>query len=123
MKILIVEDDVNIRRSLIRLLRRMFDEIDPWATGYADEAVTFLRDAMLDKAFDLVICDWNLAGAQTGGHVLEWIREHASYLEARFLFLSANEASQKLGVRWVDKVSDVPVLRAAIQAAAAGGST
>lgn len=117
MKVLIIEDDAMIRSALMRLLRRMemVVELDPWAAESAHEAISHLREAMLDKPFDLVLCDWNLKGARTGGDVLAWIRVHATYLEPRFLFLSANEEAQKQGVAWVDKADDVAKLRTAIQ--------
>lgn len=115
-KVLLVEDSSDIRRGTIRLLRRMFDTVDPWAAESVDSALAHLRDAILDKPFDLVICDWDLLGARKGGEVLEWIREHASQLERRFVFFSANDVAALQGVPYVEKPSDPSTLRAAIQA-------
>lgn len=116
MKALIIEDDSNIRRVVIRILRRMFDDVDPWAAETVHEAIGYLCEATVDKPFDLIICDWDLLGTPKGGEVLEWIREHASQLERRFMFLSGNEAAQKLGVKYVEKPCDAVTLHAAIRA-------
>jgi CheY-like chemotaxis protein len=115
-KALIIDDDASVRRTLIGLLRRMFDEVDPWAAESADEAIAFLRDSMLEKPFDLVICDYNLLGTRTGGDVLEWIQQHASYLEARFMFLTSDDTAKALHPRYLEKPCDVSTLRAAIEA-------
>lgn len=117
MKVLIVEDDAPIRRVIIRVLRGMFPELDPWAAESADEAIDHLRSSMLERSFDLVICDWDLLGGQIGKTVLEWIRVHASQLEPRFLFHSANDAASRQRVPYVEKSSDLTLLRAAIKAA------
>jgi len=116
MKALIVEDDASIRRAIIRTLRRMFDGIHICAAESADEAIDYLREAVLDRPFDLIISDWDLLGGQTGGDVLEWIREHASQLEPRFMFLSGNEAIQNQRVRFIEKPCDTATLKAAIEA-------
>lgn len=116
MKALIVEDDANIRRTLIRLLRRMFAEVEPVCAESVDEAIGHLRTATLEKGFTLVICDFNLIGARTGADVLAWIQEHASYLEERFLFLTSDERAKALHPRFIEKPCDVDVLRAAIEA-------
>jgi DNA-binding response OmpR family regulator len=117
MKVLIVEDDVPIRRIIIRTLRSMFDVIDPWAAESADEAIDHLRASMLERPFDLVICDWDLRDGQIGKTVLEWIRVHASQLEPRFLFHSSNDAASRQRVPFVEKSSNLVLLRAAIKAA------
>ncbi len=110
MKVLLVEDDASIRRIVIRVLRRVFDELDPWAAESVDQAVEYLREAVLDRPFDLIICDWDLLGVRKGGEVLEWVREHASHLERRFMFLSGNEAAQALGVKYIEKPCDAVTL-------------
>lgn len=115
MKVLVVEDDANIRRILIRLLRRMFDVVDSHGAESVDEAVALLGEAVVDKPYDLIICDWDLLGQRKGGDVLAWVRAHASQLERRFMFLSANEAIRSLGVCWLDKPSDIDTIRRAIQ--------
>jgi DNA-binding response OmpR family regulator len=116
MKALIVEDDANLRRTTIRLLRRMFPEVEPACAESADEAIDLLREATIDRGFDLVICDFNLVGVRTGADVLAWIQEHASYLEERFLFLTSDERARTLHPRFLEKPCDVDTLRAAIEA-------
>lgn len=120
MKVLIVEDDAQLRRVLIRLMRHMFDDIDPWAAESADQAIEYLREAALDRPFDLVISDFNLLGTRTGGDIIEWIRDHASYLENRFLFLSSDERAKKFHRNWLPKPAEAADLRAAIQVTLTG---
>lgn len=116
MKVLLVEDDTNMRRLLIRLLRRMFDDVHVCVAESVDEAIDYLREAVLDRPFSLIISDWDLLGSRKGGEVLEWIREHASQLEPRFMFLSGNEAIQNQSVRFIEKPCDTAALKAAIEA-------
>lgn len=114
MKVLIVEDDASIRKVIISVMRRMFDELDPWAAECVDQAIDFLKTSVLERQFDLVICDWDLLGARKGGEVLEWIREHASHLERRFMFFSGNEQAQACNARWLEKPAEISVLKASI---------
>jgi len=116
-KVLHVEDDSNIQRATCRLLRRMFDRLDPWVADRADLGIAYLRDAELTAPFDLVICDWDLAGRNGGKAVLEWVREHCSRLVPRFIFFSANDDAALQGVAYVEKPCDLVTLRAAITAA------
>lgn len=116
MKVLHVEDDANIQRATHRLLRRMFDKLDPWVADRAPLAIEYLRDAELTAPFDLVICDWDLNGRESGKAVLEWVRAHVSRLEAHFIFFSANDAAAHQGVAYVEKPCDMDTLRGAIAA-------
>lgn len=119
MKVLIVEDEAQLRKIIITVLRRMFPDIDPWAAESVDEAIDHLKQSVLERQFDLVICDWDLLGTRKGGEVLEWIREHASHLERRFMFFSGNEAAQSCNARWLEKPAEISVLKATIAAVVA----
>jgi DNA-binding response OmpR family regulator len=116
MKILVIEDEPNLRRTIMRMLRRMFGEVDMHGVDNADEAINQLRDAMLDKPFDLVLSDFNLVGPRTGGDVLEWIHTHASYLVDRFVFLTSDDRARQLHPRYLEKPCEPDVLRALIEA-------
>lgn len=115
MKVLIVEDNEQIQRTLGRLLRRQFGDVDLCIADNADLAIEHLTASVLDREFDLVISDWNLVGPRTGGDVLHWIGEHASHLAKRFLFVSSDDAAQGHGVPWLDKGGDITELRTTIQ--------
>lgn len=117
MKILLIEDDATIRRAVTRLLRRMFDGALIQAAESADEAIDLIKEATLDRPFDLVISDFNLLGGPTGGDVLEWIREHATYLEPRFVFLTDNETAKAMHKNYVEKPCEAATLRTAIETA------
>jgi len=114
-KVLLVEDCADIQRVLARLLRRQYGDVDVWVSDNADLAIEYLKESVLEREFDLIICDWNLIGPRTGGDVLEWVETHVSHLVKRFLFLTSDESAQDRGVPCVAKGSDVPVLRSTIQ--------
>lgn len=116
MKVLVVEDDALLRRIIIRTLRRMDSDVEIRAAESADEAIDHLREAVLDRPFDLITCDFNLIGARTGAEVLEWVREHASFLVPRFLFISANDEVKKHHDNYLAKPADLAQLREAIEA-------
>ncbi len=116
MKVLVVEDDTTLRQLIIRTIRRLYTDVDVKIAESVDEAIDHLREAVIDRPFDLITCDYNLIGTRTGGDVLEWIQEHASFLIPRFLFLSGNDAVNKLHDNCLAKPADAADLRAAIQA-------
>jgi DNA-binding response OmpR family regulator len=115
-KVLHVEDHPDVQRAVFRVLKRTFDQLDPWVADRADLAIEYLRDAELTAPCDLVICDWDLNGKETGKAVLTWIREHCSRLESKFLFFTANDAGAHQGVAYLEKPSDTETLRTAIMA-------
>lgn len=116
MKLLYIEDNVDVRRSVLRMLRLWYDiEVDEFRIAdSADEAIAHIRDCELGRGFDFVLSDFDLRGPKTGLDVLMWVREHVSRLEDRFLFLSGNPDFDKSHLRWVVKGEDPKVLRAAI---------
>lgn len=117
MKILLVEDNDVLQRTITRMLRRTFDDVSVVAVDSADDAIDSLRGATLDQAYDFIISDFNLRGHRNGGDVLAWVQQHASYLETRFLFLSSDSvAVEKHHKPYVLKPCDASQLQAAIQA-------
>ena len=79
-RLLIVEDDVMIRRSLARCLHGRYDTR---SVGCANDALTLLRR----ERFDLVLCDVHMpetSGKELFGMVESEMPEQAS----RFVFLS-----------------------------------
>lgn len=114
-RLLYVEDEAMVRTPVIRTLRRLFGDLDIKVAESADEAIALLREGMTDHAYDVVLSDYNLLGGQTGGDILAWVKTHASYLEARFLFLSGNPVVYKLHPHVLDKPCTSAELRAAIE--------
>lgn len=116
MRALVVEDDANVRRSTISILRRTFPGIDTIAAESADEAIGLLEESACEgPAFDLVVSDYNLLGVRTGGDVLDWIQAHLSYLEKRFVFIASDDAIRLRGVPYFDKPCDLNELRATLR--------
>lgn len=115
MKILYIEDDANLRRAILRGLHRMYDDALIKITDNSDDAIQMIQEATLDKPYDLVISDFNLLGHGTGGDILEWIKEHASYLEPRFLFLTSDMRASEMHYNFVEKPCDSSTLRTAIE--------
>ncbi len=106
MKILILEDDANVCRTLVRRLSRRFPDATFKTTDSATEAINILRNSALEVQFRLIVSDFNVVGAQTGGDVLEWLRRHMSHLVPRFMFHSGNDRAQDLGVHFAVKPCD-----------------
>jgi CheY-like chemotaxis protein len=116
MRVLVIEDNANLRKAMIGVLRRAFPGVDVLAAESADEAIGLLQESACEgPPFDLVLSDYNLLGWRTGGDVLDWIQAHLSYLEKRFVFLSSDDAIQLRGVPFFDKPCDLDELRATLR--------
>lgn len=113
-KILIIEDDRNVRLTLGRLVRHMLGDIELKMAETSHEAIDHLKTSVLEGQFNLVISDFDLLGGTTGAEVLEWVREHVPHLEARFLFLSGSEEAARHGVRCLVKPSDPQTIRSTL---------
>lgn len=114
LRILYVEDDANLRKTVIRMFRRFFADVDVKLAESVDEAIDHLKTSTSTAMFDLVVSDYDLLGTRKGSELLAWIRVHMSYLEPRFVFLSGNEAAGKHGVLWLEKPCESSVLHAAL---------
>jgi len=95
-KILVIEDDVNIRESLVELL-----EMKSFNLLSADNGTEGLKLAQ-EQIPDLILCDVMMPG-MNGYEVVEAIRKDSRFLNIPFIFLSAKamdtdiEHAKKLG--------------------------
>jgi DNA-binding response OmpR family regulator len=89
-RILLVEDDETLARTTERLLRRSIDALEVRVARTAEVAILLLSHPELGGGVDLVISDWNLAGARHGGDVRDFVRSMSA--PPAFLFLSSEEA-------------------------------
>lgn len=119
MKVLLIEDDETLRRTLCRSIRRMFEKTVEFleASNYHD-AIHLLTNnesyshvhPEADLAF--VLSDFNLAAGprdttpMNGGDVLTWIRANRPHLVQRFIFCSSDHRAKQLGVRCLGKPCD-----------------
>lgn len=98
-RILLVEDEPDRQRDMVRLFKRVYPNAD---VDIADNAID--ANARLDKQrYGLVVSDWDLADGTTGGDVLEHIRDHHRDLQQRFLFASGNPIVQDMHPFWIMK--------------------
>ena len=81
-KILVIEDDENIRESLVELL-----EMKSYEIYSADNGSTGLQLA-LEKKPDLILCDVMMPGL-SGYEVVESVRKDPFLARTPFIFLSA----------------------------------
>jgi len=81
-KILVIEDDVNIRESLVELL-----EMKSFNLLSADNGTEGLKLAQ-EQIPDLILCDVMMPG-MNGYEVVEAIRKDSRFLNIPFIFLSA----------------------------------
>lgn len=81
-KILVIEDDENIRESLVELL-----EMKSYEICSADNGSSGLQMALNEKP-DMILCDVMMPGL-TGYEVIESIRKDPYLVRTPFIFLSA----------------------------------
>ncbi len=93
-KILVIEDDMNIRESLSELLETRSYQI--FSSDNGRSALELIQQ----KLPDLIICDVMMPG-MSGYEVLETIRSNASTASIPFVFLSAKvmETDREKGLR------------------------
>jgi len=111
-KILVIEDEPAIARAHGRVLSRLLDGCEITTVNSAALAIAELSSG---TSFALILSDFDLIGAGTGGDVLLWVRAQAP--ATPFLFCSGNEAIEMLGVPYIAKPCFPNELRAAIVAA------
>jgi len=88
-KILVIEDDANIRESLMELL-----EMKSYEVVAAENGVDGLRLAAEHKP-DLILCDVMMPGLN-GYEVIERVRASAELARVPFIFLSAKAMDQDI---------------------------
>lgn len=86
LRILLVDDEPLVRKSLVRLLR----EHETVALGGGEEAIELLKQ---DVSFDLVLCDMMMPGT-SGMEVHAWLTEHAPALAEKFVFVTGGVFTQ-----------------------------
>jgi CheY-like chemotaxis protein len=112
MKVLYIEDDVDIRSSVARFLRHVVKAIVT-TVGTGEGAVKVLEAGR--DSFDIIISDWSLSeNGITGGDVLAWLRMNSPAMARKFIFVSANAAAKIVAnenrVPYLDKPIDVEQL-------------
>ena len=88
-KILVIEDDANIRESLMELL-----EMKSYSVIVADNGLEGLRLAGEQKP-DLILCDVMMPGLN-GYEVIERVRANTEIAHVPFIFLSAKAMEQDI---------------------------
>lgn len=89
-KILVIEDDVNIRESIVELL-----ELQKYDVISAEDGDAGVKMAKRDRP-DIILCDIMMPG-KNGHEVLSQIRSEKGYSNVPFVFLTA--LSQKEDIR------------------------
>lgn len=107
MRILHIEDDVQLAKSIARALTKLF-QAEVFTIDTADGAIELLKT----NQYDLVISDYDLR-IGTGGDVLQWVKDNRP--DQRWLFLAGNEAIESLGVPYVSKPAPMSEVRSAIE--------
>ncbi len=83
-KIIIVEDELNIRSGLVKIVREIDEDITIFETGYAEEALEIAKREDLDLFFlDVQLEDYS------GYELAKEIRELSEYKLTPIVFISA----------------------------------
>ncbi len=130
MRVLLIEDDDQLQRAMVRLLNRWFVGVQIETVSTATRAIEYLlavkstrklsREEGIechDGAYDLIISDYDLDGRQTGGDVLAWIKAHMPEFTQKFVFFSGNPAAGEIHDRVLMKPCPVADLQEWILAA------
>lgn len=89
MRVLLVEDDLNLGHVLLRVIKGAGIETD-WAHD-GDEAFDYIAYSC-DNIYDVIILDWMLPG-RSGPEICRILREDCKYLyNGSILFLTARDA-------------------------------
>ncbi|MBI5528610.1 MAG: response regulator [Deltaproteobacteria bacterium] len=89
MRVLVVDDEEMVLRTLERSLCRNFDVV---TLGSAEAAMELLG---LDRDFDWIVADLNMRG-KSGVDLYEYVREKAGPLAARFVLMTGGAAGLSL---------------------------
>ncbi len=123
-RVLVVDDNADVRRALGRFLRRMGAEVSEVGSDCASEEQVL--HAVIRSMPDAVLLDLNL-GVRTGVEVWSLLREHIPPLAARVVFLSGAgpgdavyEAALATGIRILPKPFDFAELAAALDEVVGG---
>ncbi len=87
-RVLVVDDEANIRRSFSAILSRRFDTV---SAADAEQAIALLR---ADRAFDVIICDLAMPGI--GGQGLyDWLQREQPAMCDRVLFATGGAFTER----------------------------
>lgn len=111
MRVLLLEDDLQLQRTTARLIRRTFKaEITIDIVDTAAGAIALLEV----NAYAFVLSDFNVREG-TGGDVLAWIQANQRHMTERFVFFSGAENLDlwhgKIIEKGIDSTTFVDLLR------------
>jgi CheY-like chemotaxis protein len=90
LRVLVVDDEESIRRSLVRFLQRRGHTVEVAASGL--EALQRIDDAPVDATFDVVLTDLRMP--ELGGDQLfRLLRARGRGLERRLVFVTGDSAT------------------------------
>eukprot|EP01155_Anaeramoeba_flamelloides_P003206 Anaeramoba_flamelloidesa1061265_17.p2 GENE.a1061265_17~~a1061265_17.p2 ORF type:complete len:160 (+),score=24.30 a1061265_17:36-515(+) len=84
LNILVVDDARFIRERVTAMVREAFPDFNVLAVENGLQA----RQAMQQKPFDLILCDWEMP-EMSGLEVLQWTRSQDSYRTTPFLMVTS----------------------------------
>ena len=100
-RILVVDDEPGIRRTLTRLLRQQHTVV---SASSAFEARTLLET---DQNFDLILCDMMMPG-MIGTALHEWLVAHYPTLARRIVFMSGGVFTPQV-VEYLERVGNLKI--------------
>ena len=89
-RILIIDDDSFVRRSMVRVLSRMYDTVD---VASAEQALELLSH---DSKFDAILCDYNLSSLLSGREFYLRMVERRPDLARRTIIVSGGIPAEDL---------------------------
>lgn len=102
-KILHIENEPCLVSALSRVLRKALGSVEMASASTGEEA----KKLMKSHEWSVIISDWELDGAETGGDIYRTVQESFPYLCERYIFLSSNQNARLLatgvGVPYIDK--------------------
>jgi CheY-like chemotaxis protein len=84
LNILVVDDARFIRERVTSMVREAFPDFSVMAVENGSEAIQALRQ----KRFDLILCDWEMP-EMSGLEVLQWTRSQEEYKQTPFLMVTS----------------------------------
>lgn len=102
MKVLLLEDDSQVARATMRMLRRAFGDAivirEVKCVIGAIEAI----EALVMEPVDLILSDYEVLGG-TADELLHWVKAERSDLLPRFVFFSGTRGLDKLHDKVIEK--------------------
>lgn len=98
MKVLLLEDKMELQRTTTRMIKRAYPAADVQVTARCSETIA----AIQLEDFDLVVCDFEVLDGKSD-RVLAWVRDHEPELLHRFVFFSGSPEPTKLHDKYISK--------------------